>query len=348
MTSIDQPRIRISDPAELIDLVPYLIGFHPYESLVIVGFGAADDRDGPGPMQVALRADLGADSASLDELPRLIEALARSSARYAIAVLITEEHGPSPRQQPSLQLLTSRLGQCLTEADITLLDLLLADEQRWWSLTCADEECCPMDGLPRFPGTSVSAAQATMAGLVAYTDREELEGLLAPASYPERVRLEPALAIAEHRVTKALLDNGLRRLRRTDLAALLREMSVRAQRVDTAGKRLTDAKLARFAVALTDLEIRDAVWVAIDAGSVECESLLHEMLTRLPEPYDAAPLFLYAWTQWRHGRGTLAGMAAERALLSDPGYSAADLLLTAVGHGLDPRTTPRLSEPEAD
>jgi hypothetical protein len=68
---------------------------------------------------------------------------------------------------------------------------------------------------------------------------------------------------------------------------------------------------------------------------------------RLPAPYDAAPLFLFGWAQWRAGNATLATMAAERVLDSQPGYSAAALLLTAAQRGLDPRTVPALSQGRA-
>ena len=66
------------------------------------------------------------------------------------------------------------------------------------------------------------------------------------------------------------------------------------------------------------------------------------MARRLPGPYDAAPLFLFGWASWRAGNGALAGIAAERAVTSDPAYSAADLLLAALSRGLDPRRLPRL------
>jgi hypothetical protein len=343
MTSNDQPRIRISDPEELIDLVPYLIGFHPRESLVLVGFGGGNSPRGVGQVQVAVRVDLPADESRCEELQQVVDALAGSSVCSAVAVLVTDSHGGNPRASAPMKQLSAVLGELLDSAGIALIDLLVADDARWWSLACGDAECCPVGGLPRSKGSSVAAAQATMAGLVAFADRDELEGQLAASD--DRYRLESALATAEHRVTRALLDNGLRRLRRTDGSALFAEISRRSVDPSAEPKRLTDRRLARFGVALTDNEIRDELWLAIDDRAIEAESLLHELLRRLPEPYDAAPLFLFGWSQWRRGNGTLAGMAAERALASDPRYSAANLLLTAVRHGLDPRTTPPLREP---
>jgi hypothetical protein len=342
MTPTDLPRIRISDPEELIELIPYLIGFHPRESLVIVGFGGSNPES-VGQVQVAVRVDLPADDSRAEELQQVVDALVRSSVRSAVAVLITDTHGGNPRASASLQRLAAVIGDLLDAAGIALVDLLVADETRWWSVVCEDAECCPASGSPRSQGSSVVAAEATMAGLVAFTDREQLAAQLTPEG--DRHRLEPALATAENRVTRALLDNCLRRLRRTDSAALFAEIRRRSDGPTGKPKRLTDRRLARFGVALTDIEIRDELWLAIDDSRVDAESLVHELVTRLPEPYDAAPLFLFGWIQWRLGNGTLAGIAAERALGSDPRYSAANLLLTAVRHALDPRTTPSLREP---
>jgi hypothetical protein len=343
MTPTDLPRIRISDPEELIDLIPYLIGFHPRESLVLVGFGGGNSSESAGQVQVAVRVDLPADESRAEELQQVVGALVRSSVRSAVAVVMTNTHEGNPRASAVLQRHAAMIGGLLDAAGIALLDLLVADEVRWWSVACEDAECCPASGLPRSPGSSVVAAEATVAGLVAFADRSELEAQLAPEA--DRHRLEPALATAEHRVTRALLDNGLRRLRRTDSAALFAEIGRRSDDPSDKPKRLTNRRLARFGVALTDIEIRDELWLAIDDSTIDAESLVRELVTRLPEPYDAAPLFLFGWIQWRLGNGTLAGTAAERALESDPRYSAANLLLTAVRHGLDPRTTPSLREP---
>ena len=106
-----------------------------------------------------------------------------------------------------------------------------------------------------------------------------------------------------------------------------------------------DEDVCRFAVALVDTPIRDAVWLATERRQLDGRALWREIARRVPQPYDAAPLFLYGWVCWRDGNGVLAALAAERALASDPGYRAADLLLGAVRHGLDPRRTPRLRLP---
>jgi hypothetical protein len=100
--------------------------------------------------------------------------------------------------------------------------------------------------------------------------------------------------------------------------------------------------LARFAVELCSVNVRDAVWLAVDSQRLDGRPLWRELACRLPAPYDATPLFLFAWRTWRAGDGTLARMAAERALDSDPALSAAELLIAALSAGINPRRLPRL------
>jgi hypothetical protein len=104
----------------------------------------------------------------------------------------------------------------------------------------------------------------------------------------------------------------------------------------------SDSTVCRFAVGLGDIAIRDVLWLAIDQQRLDGRALWLFLLQRLPPPHDCAPLFLFGWASWRDGAGTLAAMAAQRALAADPGYTAAELLLSAIRNGLDPFRTPKL------
>ncbi|MFI5068282.1 MAG: DUF4192 family protein, partial [Streptosporangiales bacterium] len=48
-----QPRVRVSSPADLLAVVPRLLGFHPTASLVVIGAGPPRGR-----IEVAFRYDL--------------------------------------------------------------------------------------------------------------------------------------------------------------------------------------------------------------------------------------------------------------------------------------------------
>jgi hypothetical protein len=103
-----------------------------------------------------------------------------------------------------------------------------------------------------------------------------------------------------------------------------------------------DRQAARFALALEHLPTRDAVWLAVDDGRIDGRPLWTDLARRAPGPYAAAPLFLLGWASWRHGDGALARIAAQRALRRAPGYTAAELLVSVLHHGLGPQDMPRL------
>jgi hypothetical protein len=352
MTSTDTPRIRVSRPGELIETIPYLLGFHPKESLVLLGFNKrATSRTRGSEVQIAIRVDLPDCDPSAADFSPVISALLQVKSTEAVPVIYAEspevDGAPADPRDCWAELARS-ICAALNAAGIAAIDALAVSETHWWSLMCRVPTCCPPEGTVREVGCSEAAAHATLAGMVALPDREALAGQLTGRSRAERDKLEPQLAAAEHRLVKAALDDRIGRLLRSDATALFsaaRVLSAQASSSKQSGPRpLTPSKIARFGVALADIAIRDKLWLAVDERSLDAKELMSQLHTRLPAPYDAGPMFLFGWQHWRAGNGTLAAMAAERALESDPGYSAARLLFEAVQAGLDPRTTPMLGE----
>lgn len=336
MSTSDLPAIRVSSPGDLLDAVPYLLGFHPSESLVVIGF--ADARASAREVTVTARLDLSPDGMDADALRSMAQALGRSSSAAVAAVLLTDQLTGDPRRSGWLRDALAALTTELDRVSLRLLDALVATGSHWWSLCCDQPDCCPPEGTARIAGTSAVAAAATYAGLVALPDRQALLASLDGAPAAARAALLPALRRADRRLAELAGRQGLHRTQRGELAAVLR-----AARECQAGLQLSPRRLARLGAALRDNEVRDAVWLAVDDRSLQAEQLLRQLHSQLPPPYQTPPLFLYGWQLWRAGSGTLAAVAAERALRSDPGYSAARLLLEAVEAGMDPLRTPPLT-----
>ena len=327
------PTVRVRGPGDLVDMVPFLLGFHPAESLVLVGLSQA---------QVVVTVRVGLDDlAQADLLAGTVDALCRGGAEELVGVIFDDR---APPRAAHLDLPWHGVRSAVaTEADrtgIRLTELLLVSSGRWWSYLCSDAGCCPQEGQRLAPAGSVVHAAATFAGLVALPDRSAMAALLDPSPEAERAALEPVLAAAERAVVRAVLDGRDARQQRSVKRALF--AAARAAAPPGGLPPLPNDEVARFAVALNAYPVRDAVWMAVDDGRLDGRELWRNLARRLPAPHDAGPLFLFGWASWRAGNGALAGIAAERALASSPAYTAADLLLAVLSRGLDPRSLPKL------
>jgi hypothetical protein len=325
--------LRVRGPADLVQTVPYLLGFHPAHSLVLVGLHG-------GRVAVTARLDL-VDLAEPALVRRSVAAMCRGGASSFVGVVFDDDAVVDRSGAASLPWAGAALetSAAVEQSGADLTDVLLVSAGRMWSYTCADERCCPPQGTLLPTGSEVAAA-ATYAGLVAMPDRASVDALLDPLPDLERDGLVPQLDDAECEAAAAQRRGAHERFERAVKRALF--AASRASDLPGASPELPADRLARFGVALRRSAVRDAVWMAVDEGRLDGRPLWRQLARRLPAPFDAAPLFLFAWRTWREGDGALAGMAAARALASDPGYSAADLLLAALSQAVDPRALPRL------
>ncbi len=168
------PVIRVGSPADVLAAVPYLLGFHPDRSLVVIGARPPRDR-----IHVTFRYDLP-DPPDLEQ--------ARDMAAHATAVL-TRQHvtmavlagyGSGALVTPVLQELRARLA----EAGIELREALRAEDGRYWSYLCHDPSCCPAEGVPYDIPSSTVAAEMTAAGTVTLPGRAALETAIASLGGP--------------------------------------------------------------------------------------------------------------------------------------------------------------------
>ena len=322
---------RISGPEELLQAVPYLLGFHPADSLVLVGL--AGKR-----VTVSARLDLA--DVGFGGSRYTLTALANCGSTSVIAVVY--DHTVSADEcrdnLPWLGLVSDLEGEAAA-LGCRVDDAVLVSGNRYWSLMCSDFTCCPREGRELVHAGSEFSAAATYAGLVALPDRASLATLLDPLPDEERNALSDEISQVEDRSVRATINAGGQRYERSAKRALFA-----AARISGAPgwSGVASAEAARFGAALRVTPIRDAVWMAIDDDRLDGRSLWRDLARRLPSPYDAAPLFLYGWASWRHGDGALARIAADRAVLSNPDYTAADLLLAALNQVVDPRRMPRL------
>lgn len=302
------PSARIRRPEDLLAAVPYLLGFHPADSAVVLGIAG-------GQLTFAARADLPAPGEAPEALAdHLAAVLARQRVRAAVLV----GYGPAERVEPALTALRAVLP-------IDVYDVLRVTEGRYWSYTCANPECCDPAGTPFDVSTSPVAAAATYAGAVALPDREALVARIAPVDGAGRESMRRATVRARERLARdpsAVLPTGEAAVR----AAIERYRS---------GGALTDDEVAELTVLLRSVPVRDRAWREITEPEPHVR-LWADVLRRAEPDLAAPPASLLAFAAWRAGDGALAAVAVERALACDPGYSLARLLADILRAGTPP------------
>src|SRR6266536_445639 len=326
------PVIRVGSPADVLAAVPYLLGFHPDRSLVVIGARPPRDR-----IHVTFRYDLP-DPPDLEQ--------ARDMAAHATAVL-TRQHvtmavlagyGSGALVTPVLQELRARLA----EAGIELREALRAEDGRYWSYLCHDPSCCPAEGVPYDIPSSTVAAEMTAAGTVTLPGRAALETAIAPLGGPERTAMRQATARAEHRAQTLIAQAGRAGHKGQELLRPVIDDGLQAVSQAISAYRSGDQitghdEIAWLALTLTDLRVRDDAWARMDPEYTDAHLRLWTDLVRRAEPsYTPAPASLLAFTAWQAGNGALANIAITRALEADPGYSLALLLRDALAAGLPP------------
>ncbi len=322
MTSTETPRVLLTRPGDLLGAIPYLLGFHPADCLVITGFTG---RPRGGRLRLTIRVDLPAPPGSLGGHVPLLR-------REGVAQVVLAGFGPGPLITPAVD----RLIGLVRAGGIECLDALRAHEGRYWSYLCTRTDCCPAEGVPYDAASGPVAAAAAAAGLVALPDRASLERSLAPRGGPGRAAMRQATARVVAGVRGALTGEpdgehvaafvaaGLDRLRRA-VATYAR------------GARLADSEAARLGLDLAVIRVRDEAWVLIDDAGLDAHLALWKDLTRRLEPRFVPPAAaLLGAAAWRAGDCALAGLAVERALAIDPAYSMARLLREGLRHVLSP------------
>ncbi|MEU8802536.1 DUF4192 domain-containing protein [Spirillospora sp. NPDC048819] len=288
----------IRSAQDAIAAVPYLLGFHPSRSLVVIGF------EGRAHGTCAVRLDLP----SCDAAGRVAALLAGNGFARSLVL----GYGPPGEVGES----AAAMQAALSSAGVPAAEAIRVADGRWWSLTC-DDDCCPPEGTPYDVSASVLAAQATYAGHVALADRAELVRSVQPLDGPARAAMREATTRAEKRHTTG-----------DDLAYVLTLLTRPTP---------TDDEVARLGILLTDLRIRDEAWIRIDEESPGADiAFWRNVLRRVEEPYAPAPASLLAFAAYSAGDGGLANVALERALDADPAYSMAVLLREVINAGIPP------------
>ncbi|MFG2516222.1 DUF4192 domain-containing protein [Streptomyces sp. NPDC048584] len=355
----DGQQVTLRSPAELADALPYLLGYRPEDSIVLV---ALHDKDGRG--RFGGRARLGIPD-SPDDWPsagrQLAQGLVKGSERRGVrpeqmVVFLCREpgRGESGRQvKERLGPLARALRLECGALDIPVVEALCVSGGRFWSYCCDDEGCCPSEGTPMgLPGTSVLAAAATYAGLQVRGTLSELRARLLPWEHSAAREQEAALDAAGLALIPRILDaEGRAEVAEETLRLAERILRRFATARPVSGVRPADLRddellghdeAAKLILGLQDRTTRDraAGWMEDDeaAPALRLWRALSRRCVGAYGEHAAASLTLAGWVAWSAGDELEAREALAMALGADPDYLFARLLHQACNEGLDPES----------
>ncbi|HWU06261.1 MAG TPA: DUF4192 domain-containing protein [Streptomyces sp.] len=352
-------QITLRGPAELADALPYLLGFHPNDSVVMVALHGGRGRFG-GRLRLGIPREPQEWAPVADQLAQcLIEGSEKHEARPdAIVVFLCQDPADgedAPQTMERLRPFAQWLRTACGALDVPVLEALCISDGRYWSYCCPDDRCCPPEGNPlALPGTTVMAAAAAYAGVQVRGSLRDMEARLKPRESAGAQEQERALDSAGAVLVSRILDVDGRGEVARETLTLARDLMERLGNAPAAGPAGTDGdddglitpgEAAAVILGLQDRETRDraAEWMeGSEAGTAL--RLWRALARRCVGPYvehAAAPLTLAGWVSWSMGDEAAARVALGLALRADPHYTFAQLLHQACNQGLDPETLRR-------
>ncbi|WP_330348096.1 DUF4192 domain-containing protein [Streptomyces sp. NBC_00582] len=362
-------QVTLRTPGELADALPYLLGYRPEDSIVLV---ALSDRGGRGRFggrtRLGIPSHPGDWAAAAQQLAEgLVKGSARRGARPAQMVAYLCQDPAKGETAREVMLRLKPLAQALRVAcgnlEAPVIEALCISDGRFWSYCCAREGCCPVEGTPMgLPGTSVLAAAATYAGIQVRGTLRELRARLLPLETGLALEQEVALDTANLALISRMLDDMSRAVVAEETIALAGQLMRRfAEAPVVPGNAEADRRddnllgsdeAAALILGLQDRVTRDraAEWMEGDEAAPALR-LWRALARRCVGPYGehAAPLLTLAgWVAWSSGDELEAREALAMALGADPSYLFARLLHQACNEGLDPESVRRCLRSERE
>ncbi len=266
-------------PEDLLAAVPYLLGFHPHDSLVIAVVEG-------GAISCVARIDL-ADACRPGLSPQLLGPFLRQVG--ADARLAVVGYGDDAGVVPDV------VTRVAAELSVPSMLRVAVCGDRWWHVEHPDE------AEPYDPSSSRIAAEAAYSGISARPDRRDIEGLF---DRPPRVR----------QLSIATLRAGVRRLDRLSSEAAQRRLGALLDRQLQSGTvSLTPRECADLLLLLDDPGARDAFWVRLNrkSGSLLTDLWL-DVARRAPLDLSLGAVAAAGLSAWQGGTGALVTVALER------------------------------------
>lgn len=307
----------LTTPKDLLAAVPFLIGFSPKDSIVLLSL----DSDA---IAMAIRIDFP-EQIGADELRVLNSHLSRDGADSVIAIFYSDEIGESQNE------IISEVLAAITDYGLSLREVITVEKDRYRSLICEDLSCCPSQGnqLPELIDSRIAAEQVAQGRPIPYATIEQLIDSISPLASDDQL-LESIGSIE-------LID-----YEKDPISFQRQGASAVDQFIDefkAHGLVKDKALIALLLVRLKDLQVRDYALGSVSAESLDLYFSAWRWLLRIaPMGYIAPVANLFAAVAYERGDGALAQRALDRADSDDKSYAMSKLLRQVFNSGWAPNS----------
>lgn len=302
---------------DLITAVPFLIGFHPSNSLVIIS--VKEDEVG-----LAMRIDIPHELDS-DVIDLLAGHCLRDGGQSALLVAYL------PEGRDGGDSLLISLGAGFIRNGLAVHESILVQGGRYRSIICRDSACCPNDGieLPNIEESHI-AAEHVLAGVpMPLSSIDDLIDSLSAA--PRSFDLEWSDCVNQFFISEDA--ESISELRRDGVET----MELLFDHYQSGGKSIHQALVARMIGRMSDVQVRDyALGVHSEDTFDIYFAMWRELLTLAPRGFVAPIACIVASMGYENGDGALAQRALDRAFEDDQLYPLAGLLRRVFSAGWPP------------
>jgi hypothetical protein len=308
----------LTSPHDLLAAIPFLIGYHPENSLVLVAL--KDDSVG-----MAMRVDMPTDIAP-ESYDLLASHFQREAADAALIVAyVDSETDPEP--------VLINTSAALLRAGISIKESLIVSDGRYRSMLCHDSECCPSLGspIPDIDSSRIAAEHVIAGHPMPFANVSGLVQSIAalPSAMEESWQSEVRTFWIESD-SENLID-----LQRDGATAVIDLAGEYVQ-----GRGAEDRELAARVIGrISDIQVRDyALGSHNDETADAYWQMWRELLLIAPRGFVAPIASIFAALAYERGEGALAHKALDRALADDERYSLALLLRRVFTAGWPPQS----------
>ena len=308
----------MTSPHDLLAAIPFLICYHPENSLVLVAL--KDDSVG-----MAMRVDMPTDIA-----PESYDLRASHFQREAADAALIVAYVDSETDSEPVLINTSA---ALLRAGISIKESLIVFDGRYRSMLCHDSECCPPLGspIPDIDSSRIAAEHVIAGHPMPFANVSGLvQSIAALPSAMEESWQSEVRAFWIESDSENLLD-----LQRDGATAVIDLAGEYAQ-----GRGAEDRELvARVIGRISDIQVRDYALGSHNEETADAYwQMWRELLLIAPRGFVAPIASIFAALAYERGEGALAHKALDRALADDERYSLALLLRRVFTAGWPPQS----------